>query len=94
MPHPCRGQSFKFRANRFTMQRENLTKGSHSRRVDRSHHKSKYPDEEGIRICIEQIKELKEMKGIHGIHLMGMDLEEKFAQIVDRAGLSPRPKIE
>ena len=56
--------------------------------------KSKDPDEEGIRICVEQIKELKEMKGIHGIHLMGMDLEEKFAQIVDRAGLSPRPKVE
>jgi len=55
--------------------------------------KSKDPDEEGIRICIEQIKELKEMKGIHGIHLMGMDLD-KFAQIVDRAGLSPRPKVE
>ena len=37
--------------------------------------KSKDPDEEGIRICVEQIKELKEMKGIHGIHLMGMDVE-------------------
>jgi methylenetetrahydrofolate reductase (NADPH) len=56
--------------------------------------KSKNPDEEGIGICVEQIKELREMKGIHGIHLMGMDLEEKFAQIVERAGLSPRPKLE
>jgi len=56
--------------------------------------KSKDPDEEGIRVCIEQVKELKEMKGIHGIHLMGVDLEEKFARIVDGAGLSPRPKVE
>jgi len=56
--------------------------------------KSKDPDEEEIRICVEQIKELKEMKGIHGIHLMGMDVEGKFAQIVDRAGLSSRPKAE
>jgi methylenetetrahydrofolate reductase (NADPH) len=56
--------------------------------------KSKDPDEEGIRICLEQIKEIKEIKGIHGIHIMGRDLEGKFAQILDRAGLSPRPKVE
>jgi hypothetical protein len=34
------------------------------------------------------------MKGIRGIHLMGVDLEEKFARIVDGAGLLPRPKVE
>ena len=56
--------------------------------------KSKDPDEEGIRVCIEQIKELKEMKGIHGIHLTGMDLEEQFARIVEGAGLSPRPMVD
>jgi methylenetetrahydrofolate reductase (NADPH) len=56
--------------------------------------KSGDPEEEGIRVCIEQIKELKEMKGIHGIHLMGMDSEEKFVQIVEGAGLSPRPEVE
>ncbi len=56
--------------------------------------KSKDPEEEGIRVCIEQIEELKEMKGIHGIHLMGMDLEEQFARIVEGAGLSPRPEVE
>ena len=55
---------------------------------------AKDPDEEGIWICVEQIKELKEIKGIHGVHLMGMDVEEKPAQIVDRSGLSPRPKVE
>jgi len=56
--------------------------------------KSQDPDEEGIRVCIEQVKELKEMKGIHGIHLMGVDLEEKVARIVEGAGLLPRPKVE
>jgi methylenetetrahydrofolate reductase (NADPH) len=56
--------------------------------------KSQKPDEEGVRICVEQIKELKEMKGIHGIHIMGMDQEEKIGQIVDSAGLLPRPKVE
>jgi len=56
--------------------------------------KSGDPEEERIRVCIEQINELKEMKGIHGIHLMGMDSEEKFVQIVEGAGLSPRPEVE
>lgn len=56
--------------------------------------KSKDPDEEGIRVCIEQVKELKEMKGIHGIHLMGVDLEKKVARIVEGAGLLPRPEVE
>ena len=56
--------------------------------------KSKDPDEEGIQVCVEQIKELKEMKGIHGIHIMGIDVEERIAQIVERAGLSPRSKVE
>jgi len=54
---------------------------------------AKAPDEEGIKVCIEQIKELKEVKGIHGIHIMGVDIEDRIAQIVERAGLLPRPKI-
>ncbi len=56
--------------------------------------KSKDPDEEGIRVCIEQVKELREIGGIHGIHLMRVDREEKIARIVDGAGLFPRPKVE
>jgi methylenetetrahydrofolate reductase (NADPH) len=55
---------------------------------------AKASDEEGIKVCIEQIKELKEVKGIHGIHIMGVDIEERIAQIVQRAGLSSRPKVE
>jgi methylenetetrahydrofolate reductase (NADPH) len=55
---------------------------------------AKTPDEEGMTVCIEQIKELKEVKGIRGIHVMGVDSEDRIAHIVKGAGLYPRPKVE
>jgi len=76
------------------MQRQNLTRVPVPEGLTDRITNSKDPDEEGIRVCIEQVKELKEMKGIHGIHLMGVDLEEKVVRIVDGAGLLPRPKVE
>jgi len=48
---------------------------------------------EGINICVEQIKRLREIKGVAGIHLMAIEWEEKVREIVERAGLSPRPQI-
>lgn len=50
--------------------------------------------EEGIKICIEQIQELKEVEGIKGFHIMAIEWEEKVPEIVEEAGLYPRPKIE
>jgi methylenetetrahydrofolate reductase (NADPH) len=47
--------------------------------------------EEGIRICLETISELKEIDGIRGIHLMAIEWEEKIPEIVEKAGLLPRP---
>lgn len=49
--------------------------------------------DEGIKICIEQIEELKEVKGIRGFHIMAIEWEEKVPEIVERAGLYPRPKL-
>jgi len=49
--------------------------------------------EEGINICLETIVRLKEVKGISGFHIMAIEWEEKVPEIVERAGLSPRPKI-
>ena len=49
--------------------------------------------EEGIKICCEQIEELREMEGIAGIHLMAIEWEHRVAEIVERAGLLPRPSI-
>jgi methylenetetrahydrofolate reductase (NADPH) len=50
--------------------------------------------EEGIKICIEQIEELREVKGIKGFHIMAIEWEEKVPEIVERAGLYPRPRVD
>jgi len=46
---------------------------------------------EGIKICVEQIKRLKEMEGVAGIHLMAIEWEKRVPEIVQAAGLLPRP---
>ena len=48
---------------------------------------AKDPQEEGIQICVEQIRRLKETKGVAGIHIMAIEAEGKVAEIVERAGL-------
>jgi methylenetetrahydrofolate reductase (NADPH) len=50
--------------------------------------------DEGIKICIEQIEELKEEEGIKGFHIMAIEWEEKVPEIVEAAGLYPRPKVD
>ena len=47
--------------------------------------------EEGLNICVEQIQRLKNIPGVHGIHLMAIEWEEVVHEIVERAGLLPRP---
>ena len=46
---------------------------------------------EGINICVETIKRLKEIPGIRGVHVMAIEWEEAVGEIVERAGLLPRP---
>ena len=53
--------------------------------------KEKQP-EEGVKICVEQIQELKEVRGVSGFHIMAIEWEEKLPEIVERAGLYPRPE--
>jgi methylenetetrahydrofolate reductase (NADPH) len=50
--------------------------------------------EEGIKICIEAIERLKQVKGVAGFHIMAIEWEEKVPQIVESAGLYPRPKVD
>jgi methylenetetrahydrofolate reductase (NADPH) len=52
---------------------------------------SKKQGEEGIKICVETIERLKEVPGVRGVHIMAIEWEEKVAEIVERAGLLPRP---
>jgi len=47
--------------------------------------------EEGIKIAIESIERLKQVKGVHGFHIMAIEWEDKVPQIVEKAGLFPRP---
>lgn len=48
---------------------------------------------EGIAIAIETIQLLKEMKGIAGVHVMAIEWEERVPEIVELAGLLPRPQV-
>ena len=49
--------------------------------------------EEGVSICIETIQRLKKVEGVAGFHIMAIDWEEKVKEIVERAGLLPRPQV-
>jgi methylenetetrahydrofolate reductase (NADPH) len=49
--------------------------------------------EEGIKIAVESIERLKQVKGVHGFHIMAIEWEEKVPEIVEKAGLFPRPVV-
>ncbi len=59
---------------------------------------SEVPKEEqaqkGIDMCIETIERVKEIEGVAGVHVMAIEWEEKVNEIVSRAGLLPRPKVD
>lgn len=54
----------------------------------------KQQSQEGINIAIEQIQELKEVEGVAGFHVMAIEWEEKVPEIVESAGLYPRPEVD
>ncbi|MFC1865120.1 methylenetetrahydrofolate reductase [Chloroflexota bacterium] len=47
---------------------------------------------EGIKICLETIAELRREEGVSGVHIMAIEDEAKVSQIVEAAGLMPRPE--
>jgi methylenetetrahydrofolate reductase (NADPH) len=47
--------------------------------------------EEGKRICIEIIQQVREIPGVAGVHVMAYRQEELVAEIIEEAGLLPRP---
>jgi methylenetetrahydrofolate reductase (NADPH) len=49
--------------------------------------------EEGLKIVLEIIAQLKEIPGVHGIHIMAVGWEDIVPELVERAGLMPRPTI-
>jgi len=46
---------------------------------------------EGIRIAVETIQELLQIKGVRGVHIMAIEWEEAVPELVEKAGLLPRP---
>ncbi len=48
---------------------------------------------EGITQAVETIEHLKTIEGIKGVHVMAIAWESKVPEIVERAGLLPRPKV-
>ena len=48
--------------------------------------------DEGKRICAEIIQQVREIKGVAGVHVMAYRQEELVVQIVEEAGLLPRPR--
>ncbi len=48
---------------------------------------------EGIKICVDIIRQVREIKGVAGIHLMAIGWEEAVHEIVESAGLLPRPQV-
>jgi len=48
---------------------------------------------EGIKVCVDIINQVREIKGVAGIHLMAIEWEEVVREIVEQAGLLPRPQV-
>jgi methylenetetrahydrofolate reductase (NADPH) len=48
---------------------------------------------EGINICLDIIERVRKIEGVAGVHIMAIEWEEIVPEIVERAGLLPRPNL-
>ena len=48
---------------------------------------------EGIKMAQDIIQQIREIKGVAGVHVMAIQWEKKMPEIVEGAGLLPRPQI-
>ena len=49
--------------------------------------------DEGLKITLEIIEQVKDIPGVHGIHIMAVGWEDIVPEVVERAGLLPRPVL-
>jgi methylenetetrahydrofolate reductase (NADPH) len=49
--------------------------------------------QEGIRIAVETIRALQDIEGVKGVHIMAIEWEDAVPQLVEAAGLLPRPEV-
>ncbi|HEY3313908.1 MAG TPA: methylenetetrahydrofolate reductase [Bacillota bacterium] len=47
----------------------------------------------GVDLAVEMIQRVRKIEGVRGVHLMAVGWEEKVPEIVEKAGLLPRPKM-
>jgi methylenetetrahydrofolate reductase (NADPH) len=52
---------------------------------------SKDPKAEGIDVTVELIEAVRAIPGIRGVHLQAIEAEEVLPEVIERAGLLPRP---
>jgi 5,10-methylenetetrahydrofolate reductase len=50
-------------------------------------------EEEGIAITVELIEQVRDIPGVKGVHIQAIEWERKVPEIVQRAGLLPRPEV-
>ena len=48
---------------------------------------------EGIRLCAEIIQQVREIPGVAGVHIMSVEWEEAIPEVLELAGLLPRPRL-
>jgi methylenetetrahydrofolate reductase (NADPH) len=46
---------------------------------------------EGIRMAVETVEQVRQIPGVSGVHLMTIKNEEALVEVVEQAGLLPRP---
>ncbi|MGH2589226.1 MAG: methylenetetrahydrofolate reductase, partial [Actinomycetota bacterium] len=46
---------------------------------------------EGIRMAVEIVEKIRQIPGVSGVHLMTIKNEEALVEVVEQAGLLPRP---
>ncbi|MBN1483611.1 MAG: methylenetetrahydrofolate reductase [Chloroflexia bacterium] len=49
---------------------------------------------EGIQICVDIIQQVRQIEGVAGVHIMAIEWESAVPEIVQKAGLYPRPDLE
>ena len=51
------------------------------------------PGAEGIKVTIELIQAVRELPGVKGVHLQAIEAEQLLPEIIEGAGLTPRPQV-
>jgi len=51
-------------------------------------------EDEGINICVDIINQVREIEGVAGVHVMAIEWEHRAREIIEGAGLLPRPQVD